>query len=52
MVSALTGALNSLLFKLNDLLGSEHKSLKGLRGEIRFLERLADMEEIDAQTKE
>uniref|UniRef100_A0A0D9Y4L5 NB-ARC domain-containing protein n=1 Tax=Oryza glumipatula TaxID=40148 RepID=A0A0D9Y4L5_9ORYZ len=63
MVSAVTGALNSLLFKLNDLLGSEHKSLKGLRGEIGFLEsehrsmnsmlrRLADMEEIDAQTKE
>ncbi|KAF0907800.1 hypothetical protein E2562_020874 [Oryza meyeriana var. granulata] len=63
MVSALTEAMNSLLFKLTNLLESEHKSLKGLQREIGFLEselhsmnsmlqRLADMEETDAQTKE
>ncbi|KAL6639946.1 hypothetical protein ACP70R_022256 [Stipagrostis hirtigluma subsp. patula] len=63
MVSALTGVMKSLLCKLGDLVGSEYKSLKGVRKEIRFLEselcsmnallqRLADMEEIDTQMKE
>lgn len=63
MVSALTGVMNSLLCKLGHLLGNEYKSLKGVRKEIKFLEselcsmnallqRLADKEEIDVQTKE
>uniref|UniRef100_A0A0E0LK73 Disease resistance N-terminal domain-containing protein n=1 Tax=Oryza punctata TaxID=4537 RepID=A0A0E0LK73_ORYPU len=63
MEGAMVSALNSLLFKLNDLLESRHKSLVGLRREIGFLEselrsmnsmlqRLADMEEMDAQAKE
>ncbi|WVZ78465.1 hypothetical protein U9M48_026171 [Paspalum notatum var. saurae] len=63
MVGALTGVMNSLLSKLGGLLGNEYRSLKGVRKEIKFLEnelcsmnallqRLADKEEIDVQTKE
>jgi hypothetical protein len=48
MVSALTGALNSLLFKLKRVKGGDQVP----RERASMLERLADMEEIDAQTKE
>lgn len=62
VVSAATGALSSLLSKLSDLLTDQYKQGKGLRRDIDFLrreltdmnaalEKLADMEKLDAQTK-
>jgi len=62
VVSAATGALSSLLSKLSDLLTDQYKQRKGVRRDIEFLrreltdmnaalEKLADMEKLDAQTK-
>lgn len=61
--SAATGVMNSLLGKLSTLLTNEYNLLKGVRKEVEFLERelgsmnallqtLADMEKLDAQTKD
>lgn len=61
MVSASTGAMNSLLGKLATLMGEEFARLKNLRKEVKFitdelmdmkdaLERLAE-DELDPQTK-
>ncbi|KQJ92797.2 hypothetical protein BRADI_3g00741v3 [Brachypodium distachyon] len=62
MVSASTGAMNSLLGKLATLMGEEFARLKNLRKQVKFitdelmdmkdaLERLADVDELDPQTK-
>nr|QKW90243.1 wheat stem rust immune receptor [Thinopyrum obtusiflorum] len=62
MVSASTGAMNSLLGKLTALMGEEFAKLKNMRKEVQFirdelgsmkdaLERLADVDELDPQTK-
>ncbi|CAM0149982.1 unnamed protein product [Urochloa decumbens] len=61
-VSASTGVMNSLLAKLSTLLSDQYKHLKGVRKDIEFLsrelvdmnaalEKLADMEKLDGQTK-
>jgi len=61
-VSASTGVMNSLLGKLTTLMGQEYTKLKGLRKEVKFitdelscmndlLERLADVEQLDPQTR-
>ncbi|KAL6653311.1 hypothetical protein ACP70R_008889 [Stipagrostis hirtigluma subsp. patula] len=63
MVSASTGALNSLLGKLATLAGKEYGKLKSVRKEVAslesefssmkaLLEKLVDMDELDAQAKE
>lgn len=63
MASAATGAMSSLLAKLAELLGEDYKMQRGMRREIAFLkdelssmnallERLADTETLDPQTKE
>lgn len=63
MVSAATGVMSSLLAKLADLLREDYQMQKGMRREISFLqdelssmnvllERLADMEVLDLQTRE
>ncbi|KAL6622916.1 hypothetical protein ACP70R_032795 [Stipagrostis hirtigluma subsp. patula] len=63
MVSAATGAMNSLLSKLTALLGEEYKTQKGVRRDIAFLrdelssmnaflEKLAGEDTIDLQVKE
>jgi disease resistance protein RPM1 len=63
MVSASTGAVNSLLGKLTTLMGEEYGKLKGIRKEVvsleeefrsmkALLEKLADMDELDAPAKE
>lgn len=63
MASAATGVMESVLAKLAALLGEEYKMHKGMEREITFLkdelssmnallERLADMEALDAQTTE
>ncbi|CAL4979381.1 unnamed protein product [Urochloa decumbens] len=63
MVSAATGVMSSLLAKLADLLREDYQMHKGMRREIAFLkdelssmnallERLADMEALDPQTRE
>ncbi|KAL6907766.1 hypothetical protein ACP4OV_001936 [Aristida adscensionis] len=63
MESVATGAMNSLLAKLAALLGEDYQMQKGTRREIAFLkdelssmnallERLADREVLDPQTKE
>ncbi|CAN6338274.1 unnamed protein product [Urochloa humidicola] len=62
VVSASTGVMNSLLSKLSMLLSDQYKQLKGVRKDIEFLsrelidmnaalEKLADMEKLDGQTK-
>ncbi|VAH55004.1 unnamed protein product [Triticum turgidum subsp. durum] len=62
MVSASTGAMNSLLGKLTTLMGEQFAKMKNLRKEVKFirdelgsmkdaLERLADVDELDPQTK-
>ncbi|KAL6897947.1 hypothetical protein ACP4OV_006906 [Aristida adscensionis] len=62
VVSASTGVMSSLLSKLSTLLSDKYKQLKGVRRDIEFLsrelaemnaalEKLADMEELDAQRK-
>ncbi|TVU10929.1 hypothetical protein EJB05_44484, partial [Eragrostis curvula] len=62
LVSASTGVMNSLLGKLTDLMGQEYAKIKGLRKEVKFisdelssmndlLERIADVEELDQQTR-
>ena len=62
VVSASTGVMNSLLSKLSTLLSDQYKQLKGVRKDIEFLsrelvdmnaalEKLADMEKMDVQTK-
>ncbi|CAL4899496.1 unnamed protein product [Urochloa decumbens] len=61
-VSASTGVMNSLLSKLSTLLSDQYKQLKGVRKDIMFLsrelidmnaalEKLADMEKLDVQTR-
>ena len=61
-VSASTGVMNSLLSKLSILLSDQYKQLKGVRKDIEFLshelvdmnaalEKLADMEKMDVQTR-
>ncbi|XP_021316917.1 putative disease resistance RPP13-like protein 2 isoform X2 [Sorghum bicolor] len=63
MASAATGAMSSLLAKLAELLGEDYNMQRGMRREIAFLkdelssmntllERLADSEMLDLQTKE
>ncbi|KAL5204827.1 hypothetical protein ABZP36_009698 [Zizania latifolia] len=63
MVSAATGAMNSLLDKLTTLLGTEFRLHKGVHRDVAFLsdelsgmnallEKLADMEALDPQMKE
>lgn len=63
MVSASTGAVNSLLGKLTTLMGEEYGKLKGIRKEVSYLEeefnsmkalleKLAEMDELDAPAKE
>ncbi|CAD6340712.1 unnamed protein product [Miscanthus lutarioriparius] len=63
MASAATGVMSSLLAKLGELLGEDYKMQRGMRREIAFLkdelssmnallERLADSETLDPQTKE
>ncbi|TVU51318.1 hypothetical protein EJB05_02734 [Eragrostis curvula] len=63
MVSASTGALNSLLGKLATLMGKEYGKLKGVSKEVEsladefssmkaLLERLADVDELDPQARE
>jgi hypothetical protein len=63
MASAATGVMSSLLAKLADLLREDYQMQKGMRREIAFLqdelssmnallERLADMEVLDLQTRE
>ncbi|XP_062182231.1 disease resistance protein RGA5-like [Phragmites australis] len=63
MASAVTGVMNSLLTKLAALLGEDYQMQKGMRREIAFLkdelssmnsllERLADTEALDPQTRE
>lgn len=63
LVSASTGAMNSLLCKLATLLGDEYKLLKGIRKEIRtlmdelssmnsLLQKLSEVSELDVQKKE
>ncbi|KAL6641751.1 hypothetical protein ACP70R_019932 [Stipagrostis hirtigluma subsp. patula] len=63
MVSASTGAVNSLLGKLATLMGEEYAKLKGVRKEVAsleeefksmqaFLEHLAGMDELHPQAKE
>ncbi|KAL6641750.1 hypothetical protein ACP70R_019931 [Stipagrostis hirtigluma subsp. patula] len=63
MVSASTGAVNSLLGKLATLMGDEFAKLKGVRKEVAslevefksmqaFLEQLAGMDELDPQAQE
>ena len=63
MVSASTGAMNSLLGKLTALMGEEYSKLKGVRKEMTsleeefrsmkaLLEKLADMDDLDAPAKE
>jgi hypothetical protein len=63
MESAATGAMSSLLGKLADLLREDYQMHKALRREVAFLkdelssmgallERLADTEALDAQTRE
>uniref|UniRef100_A0A0D9XUC5 AAA+ ATPase domain-containing protein n=1 Tax=Leersia perrieri TaxID=77586 RepID=A0A0D9XUC5_9ORYZ len=63
MVSAATGVMNSLLTKLASLLEEDYQMQKGMKREITFLkdelssmnallERLADMEMLDPQTRE
>ncbi|CAL4911248.1 unnamed protein product [Urochloa decumbens] len=63
MVSASTGAMNSLLGKLATLMGKEYSKLKGVRKEVAslqdefnsmkaLLDKLADMDELDIQAKE
>ncbi|CAL4991153.1 unnamed protein product [Urochloa decumbens] len=63
MASAATGVMSSLLAKLADLLREDYQMQKGVRREIAFLkdelssmnallERLADMEVLDPQTRE
>ncbi|CAN6169908.1 unnamed protein product [Urochloa humidicola] len=58
MVSASTGAMNSLLRKLTTLMGEEYARLKGIRKEVEslddefnsmkaLLEKLVDMDELD-----
>uniref|UniRef100_A0ACD5TAV8 Uncharacterized protein n=1 Tax=Avena sativa TaxID=4498 RepID=A0ACD5TAV8_AVESA len=62
MVTASTGAMNSLLGKLATLMGEEFAKLKNLRKEVKLmrdelssmkdaLERLADVDDLDPQTK-
>ncbi|KAM0832929.1 hypothetical protein ACQ4PT_064586 [Festuca glaucescens] len=62
MVSTSTGVMNSLLAKLTTLMGEEFAKLKNLRKEVKFisdelgsmkdaLEKLADVDELDPQTK-
>lgn len=62
MVSASTGAMNSLLGKVTTIMGEEFAKLKNLRKEVKFirdelgsmkdaLERLAYVDELDPQTK-
>ena len=61
-VSASTGVMNSLLSKFSILLSDQYKQLKGVRKDIEFLsrelvdmnaalEKLADMENMDVQTR-
>ncbi|GJN04971.1 hypothetical protein PR202_ga22556 [Eleusine coracana subsp. coracana] len=63
MESAATGAMNSILAKLAELLREDYQMQKGMRRDITFLkdelssmnallERLADAEALDPQTKE
>ncbi|OQU78888.1 hypothetical protein SORBI_3008G067800 [Sorghum bicolor] len=63
MVSASTGAMNSLLGKLTTLMGKEYGKLKGVHKEMKsleeefrsmkaLLEKLADMDDLDAPAKE
>ncbi|CAO2142488.1 unnamed protein product [Urochloa humidicola] len=63
MASAATGVMSSLLAKLAELLREDYQMHKGMRREIAFLkdelssmsallERLADMEVLDPQTRE
>ncbi|KAF8666467.1 hypothetical protein HU200_053578 [Digitaria exilis] len=63
MISAATGAMNSLLTKLTALLGEDYKAQKGLSRAITFLrdelssmnsllEKLAGMETLDPQVRE
>ncbi|KAF0891537.1 hypothetical protein E2562_009932 [Oryza meyeriana var. granulata] len=63
MVSASTGVMNSLMRKLTTLMGEEYRRLKNVHKEVAslrdelssmnaFLERLADTDELDVQTKE
>lgn len=63
MVSAATGAVNSLLTKLTALMGEEYKAQKGLFRDIAFLrdelssmnvllEKLAGVETLDPQVRE
>ncbi|KAF7076877.1 hypothetical protein CFC21_081478 [Triticum aestivum] len=62
MMSASTGAMNSLLGKLTTLMGEEFAKLKNLRKEVKFikhelgsmkdtLEVLADVDKLEPQTK-
>ncbi|XP_044417640.1 disease resistance protein RGA5 isoform X2 [Triticum aestivum] len=62
MISASTGAMNSLLGKLATLMGEEFAKLKNLRKEVKFirdelgsmkdtLEVLGDVDKLDPQTK-
>ncbi|KAF7019799.1 unnamed protein product [Triticum aestivum] len=62
MVSASTGAMNSLLGKLTTLMGEQFAKMKNLRKEVKYIRdelgsmkdalgRLADVDEPDAQTK-
>ncbi|KAF7005014.1 hypothetical protein CFC21_020166 [Triticum aestivum] len=62
MVSASTGAMNSLLGKLTTLMGEQFAKMKNLRKEVKYihdelgsmkdaLARLADVDEPDPQTK-
>ncbi|XBI43764.1 hypothetical protein VPH35_108495 [Triticum aestivum] len=61
MISASTGAMNSLLRKLATLVGEEFSKLKNMRKEVKsisdelrsmnnFLERISDVDELDKQT--
>lgn len=63
MVSASSGATNSLLAKLATLMGEEYGKLKGVSKEVKFLEdefrsmtalldKLSDMDGLDIQVKE
>ncbi|CAN6381860.1 unnamed protein product [Urochloa humidicola] len=63
MASAATGVMSSLLAKLAELLGEDYQMQKGMKREIAFLkdelssmnallEKLADMEVLDPQTRE
>nr|CAB3492076.1 unnamed protein product [Digitaria exilis] len=63
MASAATGVMSSLLAKLAELLSEDYQMQKGMRHQIAFLkdelssmntllERLADMEVLDPQTRE